>query len=73
MDQCEAVLARLRVGPVTERVAAEELGVMRLAARVWDLKARGERIEMEMVEVPTRYGTTARVARYYLRTAGELF
>ena len=73
MDQCDMVLARLNRGPVTARMAAEELGVMRLAARIHDLKVRGESIEADMVEVPTRYGTTAWVARYRLRVAGELF
>lgn len=54
-----------RHGSITPLEALRELGVMRLGARIYDLREAGHSIEREMVEVPTRDGTT-RVARYRL-------
>lgn len=62
--QTERLLARLRRGPVTPLDAMIELGIMRLAARIADLKAAGHEIRTETVEVATRLGGTARVAQY---------
>lgn len=65
--QTERVLERLRVGPLTQMEALTELGVMRLGARILELR-EAHTITTEMVEVPTRIaGQTATVARYTLR------
>lgn len=65
MTQNEKLLARLRRGPITQLEALTELGIMRLGARIHDLKAEGAEITSEMVEVATLTpGESARVARY---------
>lgn len=43
-SQNERVLARLKRGPLTPRAAFLELGVMRLAARIYDLRLAGHDI-----------------------------
>lgn len=67
-DQELAVLARLRRGPLTPLQALSELGVMRLAAVVYRLKALGWDITTEELVTTCRGGRTARVARYHLNT-----
>lgn len=65
--QVDRVLARMRKGPLTQMEATIELGVMRLAARVMELRADGIPVKVETIEVPTRItGETAKVARYSL-------
>lgn len=65
--QNDRVLARLRKGPLTQMEATIELGVMRLAARVGELRASGIPVQAETVDVATRIpGETAKVARYSL-------
>lgn len=65
--QTDRVLARLQKAPLTQLEALTELGVMRLGARVLELREAGHKIETETVEVATRVtGETARVARYRL-------
>lgn len=67
MTQCEQVLHHLRVhGPLTARAAMMEYGIMRLVARIKDLRDRGHKIKTEMVSVPTRSGDTTDVAEYRL-------
>jgi hypothetical protein len=66
MTQSEKILRYLSNGhSLTPRKAQVEFGVMRLAARIKDLRDDGHAVRSEMVEVPTRRGT-ARVARYSL-------
>lgn len=67
--QCQRLIDYLtRHGSVTPLEAQSELGIGRLGARIFDLKRQGFGIKTEIVEVPTRFGTTARVARYSLGT-----
>lgn len=68
--QNEAVLSRLRRGPITAHQALRELGVARLAARIRDLKDQGHQIASVFIEAPSRHGT-ARVAQYSLQRAGR--
>ena len=65
--QNEMVLDMLRAnrGGVMAMDALDELGVMRLAGRINDLKAEGHNIEASTVRVRGRYGW-AHVARYRL-------
>lgn len=68
LTQTDRVLARLRAAPLTQMEALTELGVMRLGARILELRDAGHKIETETVEVATRVtGETARVARYRLQ------
>lgn len=57
-----AVLDMLRRGPITASDAAVRLDCLRLAARIYDLRAEGHEIASEMID--DRGGT--RVARYHL-------
>ena len=63
--QTRAVLTRLRRGPLTPLDALSELGVARLAARIYDLRRAGVKIRKAWAEVETRAGVS-RVARYSL-------
>lgn len=49
--------------PITAKAAAQELGIARLAARVYDLRAAGYPVMVEQCTVATRYGR-AKIARY---------
>lgn len=52
-------------GSITPAEAAE-LGCMRLAARIADLKAQGVPIRREMESRQNRFGRTVAYARYYI-------
>jgi len=65
--QCEKLLEHLREGlTITQHKALYGYGILRLAARVHNLKQLGHQIERRMVEVPTRDGRRAKVAEYFL-------
>jgi len=66
------VLARLRSGPLTP-LEAISLGVMRLAAVVFNLRALGHRIESEDFRVTKADGSTTVVARYHLHEAHRVY
>ena len=51
-------------GGITQLEALNELGVMRLASRISDLRKRGHRITSEMKPVKNRYGETCYIKRY---------
>ena len=64
MTQSNQILKYLENGhSLTPRKAMVEFGVMRLAARIKDLRDDGHAIKSERVTVPTRNGT-AKVASY---------
>lgn len=64
MTQSNQILKYLENGhSLTPRKAMVEFGVMRLAARIKDLRDDGYAIKSERVTVPTRDGT-AKVASY---------
>lgn len=66
-SQKELVLAYIEEhGSITPLEAQHEIGCLRLGARIWDLRRDGYNIVSEMVEVPTRNGGKAVVARYRL-------
>lgn len=54
-------------GSITQLEALKELGIMRLASRISDLRKHGCPINSEMVEVKNRYGEKCRVKRYSMR------
>lgn len=49
---------------ITPMKALRELGIMRLASRISDLKKRGVVIDKEMVEVRAKNGRRCKVASY---------
>ena len=55
-----------RFGSITQLEALQDLGVLRLASRISDLRSLGVPIESEMVEVKNRYGEKCHVKRYRL-------
>lgn len=57
-------------GSITQIQALADLGVMRLASRISDLKRLGYPVESEMVTVKNRYGEECKVKRY--RLSGEV-
>ena len=52
---------------ITQLEALGQLGVMRLASRINDLRAAGHHIITEMVTVKNRHGEVCRVAEYTIR------
>ncbi len=64
--QNERVLKRLKRGPLTQVQALDELGVMRLGARVHDLRRQGHKIKTETVVVTNRFDERCKVAKYRL-------
>ena len=71
MSQCDRLLSRLKRGPITPMEAWSELGIYRLGARVFDLKASGHDIDRELVQVSNRFGEECRVAQYRLIEAAQ--
>lgn len=64
-SQKELVLAYIEThGSITPLEAEIHIGCLRLGARIWELRYEGYNIVSEIVEVPTRRGGKARVARY---------
>ena len=59
-----------RRGTITQLEAKDELGILRLAARIFDIKngngCEPAQIDTRMVEVCNRDGETCRVAEYRL-------
>ena len=67
-SQAQRVLEYIVIfGSITQLEALTELGVMRLASRISDLKRQGYPIKGENVSVKNRYGETCRVKRYSLQ------
>lgn len=56
-----------RFGGITQFEALRDLGVMRLASRISDLKRLGYPVESERIVVKNRYGEECRIKRYKLR------
>lgn len=51
-------------GSITQLEALQDLGVMRLASRISDLKRQGYNIKSSIDIVKNRYGEKCRVKRY---------
>jgi len=52
---------------ITQLDAYRDLGIVRLASRIFDLKQKGYDIQDEFIEVENRYKEKCRVKRYYLK------
>ena len=67
MTQCERVLKYMQdFGSINPQQAMKDLGVMRLAARVADLKKAGHKITRRTVTGRNRYGAPVIYAEYRL-------
>lgn len=63
--QCERVLDYLHTnGSITQNQAFNDIGVMRLASRISDLRRNGYAISKKMVKSRNRYGEIISFARY---------
>lgn len=58
-------------GSIDPVVAMKEYGIMRLAARISDLKAKGHAISAETTKGINRYGEPVHYATYYLRRGSK--
>lgn len=68
MTQCERLFAYMRAyGSITSAEAMSELGIMRLASRIADLKDMGIQIEARMVKGVNRFGQPTHFTRYSLK------
>ena len=70
MLQQEAVLAYLKKNKrtgLTSMDAIEKFGCTRLSAVIFNLKRKGNDIRTVRESVPTRYGRSVSIARYFLK------
>lgn len=68
MTQCEQVIWYMqRYGSITGDEAKSDLGIERLAARIWDLQNKfGYQVKSETVKGKNRFGKKTRFSRYSL-------
>ena len=67
MTQCERVLKYMEdFGSINPMQAMKDLGVMRLGARIFDLKKAGHKIPRRTVTGRNRYGAPVIYAEYKL-------
>lgn len=59
-----------KYGSITQLEALNELGIMRLASRVSDLKKQGYPITGKLETVTNRYGESCKIKRYSLARGG---
>ena len=65
--QCEKVLEYMkRFGSITQIEALQDIGCMRLASRISDLRQQGVAIGRRIKTGKNRYGDTVSFAEYYL-------
>ena len=65
--QCDKVLAYMKTfGSITQLEALSDLGCMRLASRIGDLRQQGIAIGRRMKTSKNRYGEDVHFAEYYL-------
>ena len=65
--QCEKVLAYMKqFGSITQLQALQDIGCMRLASRITDLRQQGVAIGRRIKTSKNRYGESVSFAEYYL-------
>lgn len=65
MTQTERVVEYIKeFGSITPLEALRDLGIMRLGARIFELRAEGYPIRSEMVSVKNRFGGMTKIAKY---------
>lgn len=71
--QCERIRKYLKdFGSITQLQALSDLGIMRLASRISEMRQAGEAIEDRIIEVKNRYGETCRIKEYYVEKPNDL-
>lgn len=72
VNQCERILFYLRhFGSITQLQALRDLGIMRLASRMSDLRKQGFNIKSETVAVKNRMDETCYIKRYFIEEVKE--
>ena len=72
VTQCDRILRHLKdYGSITPMEAMNEYGIMRLAARINDLRAQGIDIASEVKTGKNRYGEDTHFSVYRLKKEGE--
>lgn len=67
MSQCKRVLQHLQIhGSISQLEAAQKYGIMRLGARIYDLRKKGYSIDSSRETGRNRYGESISYARYSL-------
>ena len=67
MTQQERIVKYLdEFGTITALEAMRDLGVYRLASRIYDIKEQGIDIDKKMIQVSNRYGEYTKIAQYHL-------
>lgn len=56
-----------RFGSITQYEALRDLGVMRLASRISELRKKGYPITSEMIDVQNRLGEPRKVKKYMMK------
>lgn len=68
MTQCERIMEYMKTeGSITSWEAMRELGCMRLASRIADLKKMGVQIESRTVTDRNRFGEVTHFTRYSIK------
>lgn len=68
MNQNQQVLNHLvKYGSITPKQALDRYGIMRLGARIYDLRNLGYRIDKTTENGKNRLGKPCKYARYYLK------
>ena len=66
-SQAHQLLATLKAGArINPMSALRDLGIFRLGARIYDLRANGHPINRDWLVVTDRFGREKRVAEYWL-------
>ena len=72
MTQNERILKYIKeFGSITQYEALQDLGVMRLASRISDLRRMGYPIQSEVVAVKNRFDETCYVKRYTIKESRQ--
>lgn len=68
MTQEQMIIRHIKkFGSITPVQAMKEYGIMRLSARIWDLKDKGYPIETNIETSENRFGEKVSYAKYSLR------
>ena len=60
-----------RFGSITQFEALQDLGVMRLASRISDMRSRGIPIESKIEVITNRFGEKGYIKRYMLKEGAK--
>lgn len=70
--QCERILKYLNdFGSITQLEALRDLGIMRLASRISELKKKGYQFNKQRIKVQTRYDGLTPITKYTLKENDE--